>query len=466
MSDVSRLNAAKRTLRIQSITDHLTNLPNRKGLFEYLESLRLAAAQDKSAIVFLDLDNFKWVNDTHGHDAGDRLLREAAVRLKECISHKDYLARLGGDEFAIILRDMHDYNNAEVVAQRILRHVGRVFEIGNIRTHVGCSIGIAFFGIHSSEPEELLRYADLAMYKSKQEGRNRISFYSGDLGNRALKRETMTEKIRRGLSDGNFRLHLQPIIDLATMRVAGAEALLRLQCPEEGMISPSEIISVAEETGMINRVGDWVMMQGLSLIRDQFDANENRKFYIAINLSPRQLDAANMGLLVQRLEAAPELAKFLTVEITETALLQNEDTASSFFARIRATGARVALDDFGTGYSSLSHLGRYPVDVIKIDRSFTRDLGSQSPETRRNLALVKATTTMAHELGVTIVAEGIEDPATVNILRDLGIEYGQGFLFSKALPQQAFFSWARTFGAEGLRPVPNETPSSSGIVAA
>ncbi len=452
MNDVSSLKESQKKLRIQVVTDHLTGLPNRQGLFEYLSWIRPASEgfSEKLAILYIDLDNFKWVNETHGHESGDGLLIEAAGRLRKCLTAADYLARLGGDEFAVVLRGLKEDDDAVAVALSALQALVAPFHVGEVVVHVGCSIGIAVLGTHSSSAEELPRLADLAMYKSKQQGKNRISIYSNDLGDKALTRSRVTDKIREALGGNQLRLFYQPVVHLSSLRVVGAEALLRLQCPEDGLMQPMEFISVAEETGLMGPVGDWVVGEAISNLQHEraFAADTNR--YLAINLSPRQLDRAFTVDLVRRLKNAPALAQALVFEITETALLENEERFSQFFADIRETGARIALDDFGTGYSSLGHVSRYPVDFIKLDRSFSRQLShGNEAEAQRARALIKATATLSAELGIGIIAEGIEDMATLDQLRSYGIGFGQGYLFSSPLPAGAFRDWASAFSGNG-----------------
>lgn len=448
LNDVSSLKESQKKLRTQVVTDLLTGLPNRQGLFEYLAAMKPASEKfiERVAILYIDLDNFKWVNETHGHEAGDGLLIEVARRLRGCLTAADFLARLGGDEFAVVLRGLKQDDDAIAIALREISALVAPFHLGEVVVHVGCSIGIALLGTHSSSAEELLRLADLAMHKSKQQGKNRISVYSSDLGDKALTRARVTDQIREALRNNQLRLFYQPVIDLNSLRVVGAEALLRLQCPEEGLMQPTDFITVAEETGLMGSVGDWVVGEAISGLQHERAFAADTKRYLAINLSPRQLDSAFTADLVKRLKNAPALAKALVFEITETALLENEERFSQFFADIRETGARIALDDFGTGYSSLGHISRYPVDFIKLDRSFSRLLsrGSEA-EAQRARALIKATATLSAELGIAIIAEGIEDIATLDQLRSYGIGFGQGYLFSSALPANAFRDWAHAF---------------------
>ena len=464
LNDVSSLKESQTKLRTQVVTDLLTGLPNRQGLFEYLSTIKPASEEftEKVAILYIDLDNFKWVNETHGHEAGDGLLIEAARRLRGCLTAADFLARLGGDEFAVVLRGLKEDEDAVALGLRELGVLVAPFHLGQSVVHVGCSIGIAVLGTHSSSAEELLRLADLAMHKSKQQGKNRISVYSSDLGDKALTRARVTDQIREALRHNQLRLFYQPVIDLNSLRVVGAEALLRLQCPDVGIMQPVDFITIAEETGLMGPVGDWVVGEAISNLQHErgFAADTGR--YLAINLSPRQLDRTFTADLVRRLKNAPALAKTLVFEITETALLENEERFSEFFADIRETGARIALDDFGTGYSSLGHISRYPVDFIKLDRSFSRLLSrGNEAEAQRARALIKATATLSAELGIAIIAEGIEDIATLGQLRSYGIGFGQGYLFSSALPANAFRDWAQAFSGSSDAGKP-----AAGILAA
>jgi diguanylate cyclase (GGDEF)-like protein len=423
----------------------LTGLPNRQGLFEVLAELS-ADRQAEASVIFVDLDNFKWVNDTLGHEAGDIVLQEAARRFAQCVREGDTIARLGGDEFAIVTRSSNSSSVARGIADRALRAMSTPFIYGNNTFFVGCSVGFASLGKHTRSTEELLRLADLAMYNSKQEGRNRISEYSTDLGERTQSLAATHARIRTALKENQFRLFYQPIIRLSTMQIAGAEALLRLQCPNEGAIPAAEVIRVAEQSGLIGQIGEWVLQEGFDRIASGMPQDIAQGSYLSINLSPKQLDRRFMRDLADRLAGSPGIARHLVLEITETALLDQDESVASFIRDIRATGARVALDDFGIGYSSLNYISRFPVDIVKLDRSFISGLSASIAEGgSRNLALIKATVTLAGELDMAIVAEGIEDEATLRTLQDLGIDLGQGYLFSPPLPEQPFVEWLSAF---------------------
>ena len=446
LSDISALKSAQTKLERQTTTDHLTGLANRKGLSEHLANLSdiSVAAPMKSALLFIDLDNFKTVNDTLGHHAGDELLKAAMARVSKSIAKHDFLARLGGDEFAVVLHGLRRDEDAQVVADRILMALSQPFRIADSVANIGASIGIASFS-HSFSPEEVLRQADLAMYKSKQSGKNSWSFYSDDLTASMVAREVMVQKIRRGLLEHHFRFYLQPIVELETLTPVGAEALLRMECPNDGLVPPQEIIKTAEETGLIEQITAWSVAEGFRIANDRAEFFKNKNRYLSVNLSARQVNRIFIGELIQRLRERPDLAKSMVFEITETALFNSGENIAEILTSLRQTGARVALDDFGTGYSSLGHLHGYPVDLIKLDRSFLKDLNNPTEDGRRKRGLVRATATMAQELGVNMIAEGIEDMATLTVLRDFGIKYGQGYLFSRPMPENQCAQWLAAF---------------------
>ena len=447
LSDISGLRAAQNELRQQAITDHLTGLPNRQALFEHLSAFKNNERDDllTKALLFIDLDNFKTVNDTLGHDAGDQLLRAATRRIRNCIASRDFLARLGGDEFAIVLHGLRTLEDANVIANRIIAAMAVPFRLGEATAEVGASIGIAGFADCGSG-DDVLRLADLAMYQSKQSGKNCVSRYSSDLTAKVVARDLMVRKIRDALANDHLRFHLQPIIDMNSMQVKGAEALLRLDCPNDGLISPVEIIKVAEETGLIGQISTWSVAEAIRLSEKHMQALGGLGRYLSVNLSPRQITRAFIEELVARLLASPGIAKSLVFEITETALFGQDVEVSELLHRLRGTGARIALDDFGTGYSSLGHVHRFPVDIIKLDRSFVKALAGDDGDARRCRALIRATAALASELDMTIIAEGIEDQATMDRLRGFGVPLGQGYLFAPPLPVDSFRQWLDAFG--------------------
>ena len=446
MSDISLLKATERRLHKLALTDPLTGLPNRRGLIEHLGRVvqREGAAIERSvtAVLFIDLDNFKWINDTYGHEAGDALLVEVGERLRLCVRVNDLIARLGGDEFAIVCHRLESRDRVEQVAERIIDQLKQPFEHGMTQGFVSASVGIACLEPDMDGPDSILRLADLAMYHAKHSGKGCHRTYSPELGQKALATATLREQIRKGLEDDGFSLVFQPIVDLASETPLGAEALLRLNCPKSGMISPEAFIPVAEETGQIHELGAWVLERGIASLEALEGSSEASAFYVTLNLSSHQLD----DTLVDRLEDAfrrhPEARGRIVLEITETALLQRGDRVAQLLEAVRGTGVRIALDDFGTGYSSLSHVHEFPVDILKVDKSFVRGLGTREADaTRRQMAMIKATSSLAQELGIAVVAEGIEAAVTSRILQESGVRLGQGYLYSPPMPPVAFRDW-------------------------
>ena len=446
LSDISGLKEAQVELRRQAVTDHLTHLPNRQGLFEHLGDLKKADAAELAgcALLFIDLDNFKTVNDTLGHDAGDQLLRAAAGRLRNSVSRNDFLARLGGDEFAIVLHGMNSPDDATVVAERIIETFTKPFRLGEASAIVGTSIGIANFA-DSIDGDDILRLADLAMYQSKQSGRNCVSRYSDDLTAKVVGRDRLLRRIREGLMKQELRFHYQPIVDLETMKPVGIEALLRLDHANGEALSPAEVIRTAEEAGLIGAISTWSLGEGVRIAESEHKSIGGRGRYLSINLSPKQLTQEFVAGIVSRLQEAPEVARSLVFEITETALFRQDEDVGAMIASLRATGARIALDDFGTGFSSLGHLQRFPVDMLKLDSSFVEGLSGDSDDARRRRAVIRATSALAQELNMKIVAEGLEDHNSLNLLKSFGITMGQGYLFSAPAPLRVTMGWIEAF---------------------
>lgn len=446
MSDISLLKAAERRLRKLALTDSLTGLPNRRGLIEHLGRVlhreKASTEHSLTAVLFIDLDNFKWINDSYGHEAGDSLLIEAGERLRLCVRVNDFIARLGGDEFAIVCHRLESEDKVDQVAERIIQKLKLPFEYGLAKGVVSASVGIAYLDAHMDGPDSILRLADLAMYQAKQNGKGCHRTYSQELGEEARTTAVLREQIQTGLEGNGFSLVFQPIVDLASETPVGAEALLRLTCPKGGSIPPDAFVPVAEETGQIHELGGWVIEQGIQGVGILDRGFADSGFYVTINLSSHQLDDQLVERLNDAFQRHPEARNRIVLEITETALLQRRDRAVHLLQTVREAGVRIALDDFGTGYSSLSHLQDFPVDILKIDKSFVHGLGTMDTEaTRRQLAMVKATSILAQDLGIAVVAEGIEAAITSHILLDCGIRLGQGYLFSPPLPPAALLSW-------------------------
>ncbi len=467
MSDISLLKAAERRLRKLALTDPLTGLPNRRGLIEHLGRVvhreRLALDRSITAVMFIDLDNFKWINDTYGHEAGDSLLVEVGERLRLCVRVNDLIARLGGDEFAVVCHRLESRDKVEQVAERIIDKLKQPFEHGMVQGLVGASVGIAYLEPDMDGPDSVLRLADLAMYQAKQSGKGCHRTYSPQLGQKALTTAILREQIHKGFEDDGFFLVFQPIVDLASETPVGAETLLRLKCRKNGVISPDAFVPVAEETGQIQELGAWVIEHGVQSLDRLDQGPPDGAFYVTLNLSTHQLD----DKLVDRLEAmfqrCPRARGRIVIEITETALLQRGDRVVRLLEAVRDTGVKIALDDFGTGYSSLSHVNEFPVDILKIDKSFVHGLGTRETDaTRRQMAMIRATSSLAQELGIAVVAEGIEAAITSRILRDCGINFGQGYLFSPPLSPAAFRDWHAD--VTSTAPRPRTTPAADRLV--
>ncbi len=446
MSDVSLLKATERRLHQLALTDALTGLPNRRGLIEQIDRVvkRDANSFDDTvtAVLFIDLDNFKWINDTYGHEAGDALLVEVGERLRLCVRVNDFVARLGGDEFAVICYRLESRREVEQVAQRIIEKLEKPFEQGSMQSLVGASVGIAYAAPGMEGPDCILQLADLAMYEAKQSGKGCYRSYSRELSSKAAVKATLREQIHNGLEADGLSLVFQPILSIESGRPIGAEALVRLTCPNAGPIAPDAFIPVAEETGQIHELGDWVIENGIASLERLGAGTGCCDLYVGINLSPCQLGDHLIGRLEEMFARHPSARGRVVLEITETALLQRGDHVADLLRSLKRVGVRIALDDFGTGYSSLSHVNEFPVDMLKIDKSFVIGLGTCGPEsTRRQLAMIRATSSLAEELGIMVIAEGIETKATAQILLECGVRIGQGYHFSRPVDSSGFRDW-------------------------
>ena len=420
--------------------DNLTGLANR-----YLFNERLRAALEDGdrapdvALFYLDLDDFKAVNDTRGHIVGDRLLREIGTRLEQEVRGKDLVARLGGDEFAVLLETRAGAGMLIERAHRFLAVIREPFEIDGQVYRISGSIGIAKRADEECEAEELMRRADLALFAAKDKGRDTIALYDEAMDRAARERREIEADLREALSRGQLRLHYQPVIDLDSGRVAGYEALLRWYHPQRGIVTPSEFLDVAEETGMIVPIGEWVIRQALAET-----GRWEGEFRIAINLSPTQVRSPHLAdVVAQAIHAhgiAPERVEF---EITEHVLMHKGSLCAGNLDKLRELGAKIGLDDFGIGYSSLSYLRRFPFDRIKIDRAFVEGIEG-SPD---NQAIVSSITRLADALGMATTAEGVETRAQLDLLRKLGCHEAQGYLICEPVPGDNFVSPAATTAA-------------------
>jgi diguanylate cyclase (GGDEF)-like protein/PAS domain S-box-containing protein len=436
-SDISEKTRYDSVLWTQSNIDALTGLPNRQLLRQSVEQ-HLAATSDsghKLALLSLDLDGFKEINDTLGHGIGDQVLVEAAKRLRACVRVSDVVARTGGDEFAIVLTELASFSAVETVGKKLVDALGEPFLAGAERIYLSASIGIATSPDDAESADALLATADQAMHAAKQSGRNRYQFFTRALHEQAVRRIKLIGDLREAIDKGQFELAFQPIVDLATGRIIKAEALLRWRHPQRGVISPADFIPVAESAGLIVLIGDWVFRQAAQW-RLRWEGIAPQGFQISVNVSPAQfrLDEELPARWIAHC-AALELPKSaLVIEITEGLLLDAGKHSMDRLRAFRNAGMQIALDDFGTGYSGLSYLRSFDIDYIKIDQAFVREMHRRPADALLSEAIVA----MAHKLGIKVVAEGIEEAAQRDLLARAGCDYGQGYLFSRPLAPQDF----------------------------
>lgn len=430
-TDTTEVRETQRQLQYIAAHDALTGLPNRHQLSQRLaQALANAQHQQKKiALLFLDLDRFKNVNDTAGHAAGDTLLCDVATRLSSCIRNSDMLARLGGDEFVIVAEEFDNALHLKDLAERVLARMREPFLIDGNEYHLGTSIGISIYPHDAADASTLLRCADSAMYLAKESGRNNYQFFTTELNVRAQHRYALEKNLRRALAEQEFLVFYQPKVCLNTSSIVGAEALIRWQMPDVGIIPPDEFIPISEEIGLILPIGRWVLEQAClqaKLWREKFFPN----FVISVNISPKQFqDPSLFNFIQQTLNETKLAGQGLQLEITEGLLMGELDLLLPTFNAIKKLGVSISLDDFGTGFSSLSYLQRFPIDNLKIDRSFIRDI----PEKHDSVVLTRAIIAMANALGLSVTAEGVEKPEQLRFLTESGCQEMQGFLFSKPL---------------------------------
>lgn len=419
--------------------DSLTGLPNRRLLYDRLqqELAHAQRSQQRLAVMFIDLDRFKEVNDSLGHRSGDLLLIQAAQRIQSLLRESDTVARQGGDEFVVILPQLMSDADVGPLAESIMASMAEPFRLGNDEVHISASIGIACYPDDAEHIEALLNCADQAMYDAKNMGRNRFRYFSRDVQQTTLARLQLGRELRLALSEGQLAVYYQPIIELASGQTNKAEALLRWHHPQRGLILPNDFIPIAEDLGLIHALGDWVFRQAAAMAaRWQQSRSANAApIQIAVNLSPRQIAHGEVHLSWPGYLAELGLpGRHLCVEITENALLDQRPEIAQHLASLRHAGINIALDDFGTGYSAMGYLKKFAIDGLKIDQSFIRDLLNQ-PGDR---AIVEAIIAMSQKLGIKVVAEGVETPEQQALLQQYGCDYGQGFLFAEALPAEDF----------------------------
>ncbi|HJR68637.1 MAG TPA: EAL domain-containing protein [Gammaproteobacteria bacterium] len=456
---LKRLGESHEQIRALAYQDGLTGLPNRRLFNEHLEKV-LARARRKGtafAVLFIDIDNFKLINDTIGHQAADKVLRQLSASLGELIRTDDMLglyrddnidpattitmevltdsvlSRLGGDEFIVLLPDTRDRFAAGTVARRILTHLEQPIRADNHEVFVTASIGIATFPEDGVSAEVLVRNADTAMYHAKQQGKAAFQYYSAAMNAASVERLTLETGLRRALEDGSLELQYQPQVEMKDGRIIGAEALLRWRHPERGYISPSSFIPIAEDSGLILPIGEWVLERACA----QAVAWQRAGFQIpvAVNVSGVQFQRQDLAAVVRRkLDATGLAPSLLHIEITETVIVSARERAVAVLAQLRELGVRLALDDFGTGYSSLSYLKNFPIDTLKIDRSFVSEMLTDST----TASIIEAIISMTRVLGLSVIAEGVEDQAQYKFLQQIGCDAVQGFYVSKAVPADEF----------------------------
>jgi diguanylate cyclase (GGDEF)-like protein len=420
---------SQRQLRSEATTDALTGLPNRAAFHARLDTV-LAQPERRSgedAVMFVDLDDFKDVNDTLGHAAGDHLLRIVAGRLAAAVRPGDLVARLGGDEFAVLLESVPDATVAAAIAERIVFVLADPVQLGEHTARVGASVGLAM-RTEGSNFDTLMRQADIAMYAAKGKGKNRVERYDGRLDELAGRRLLLKGEVGGAAARGELVAHYQPVIDLETGRFVGVEALVRWQHPTLGLLPPAAFIEVAEETGAIRSIGAWMLETATRQVQEWRRRFGLDGLWLSVNVSVYQLEGTDFVDEVARVLAATGLdPAHLVVEVTESLLADTNGGAASALTALRRHGVRVALDDFGTGYSSIGYLRRFPVDVLKIDRSFVSGPGA----TGSGNALLEAIVAMARHLGLDVIPEGIEEPEQLVRLRALGCRVGQGYLLAR-----------------------------------
>ncbi|MDX9944607.1 MAG: EAL domain-containing protein, partial [Azonexus sp.] len=431
-SDISAERAAEAKLHHMAHHDMLTGLSNRVSLKDRLEHALALARRESSrvALLFIDLDRFKSINDTLGHHVGDELLIAVSQRLRQCVRESDLVARLGGDEFVVMLPGLDQSPAAASVAEKIVASIGEPYLIGAHTLYTTPSVGIAIYPEDGADGESLMRNADAAMYHAKSAGRNNFQFFDAKMNELAVERLSIEHALRHALSRDEFRLHFQPVIDIRTGRVASIEALVRWQHPERGLLAPGFFIGVAEETGLIQAIGDWVLWAACRQLAD-FRAAGMADVRMAINISALQMRNGNLPVLAQGIMAAYSLqAGDLIFEITESIAMEQPKETERILDQLHAMGIQLALDDFGTGYSSLSYLKLFALDTLKLDRSFVEEIGVDAD----GQIICDATIGLAHSLRLRLVAEGVETQEQLDYLQARGCHYVQGYLFSRPLP--------------------------------
>lgn len=431
VEDITKRKLQEAVAQYQATHDSLTGLLNRNALAARLErALANRAPNRYVAILFVDIDQFKYVNDSLGHEGGDQFLRIVASRLTACLRAQDFVARQGGDEFIILLDNLESREQASQIAQAILSSIAQPWRIDDHDVHASCSIGISIAPCDANDTDTILRHADAAMFRAKALGRNNYRHFTATLNTDTVSRLDWISRLRNALANDEFLLHYQPKIEVLTGRVAGVEALLRWRTSDGTMISPGEFIPLAEETGLIVPIGEWVLNQAC-LINREWQKAGRRPIPVSVNISAIQLERDDLvDKVTAVLKETGLTPQYLELEITESALMSDVKQSIRTLERLRELGVRTSIDDFGTGYSSLAHLKRFPVDTLKIDQSFIRDITAD----RGNAGIVQAVISLSHTLGLTVVAEGVETPEEYRYLSARGCDQIQGYYTGRPVP--------------------------------
>ena len=432
VQDISERKQMENTIRQMAYYDSLTGLPNRNLLNDRLAVALANASRNnqKVAILFLDLDHFKTINDSLGHEAGDQLLQQVSLRIKQVLRKQDTIARMGGDEFIILIPGLIDTDHTARLAEKILDAITPVMIIGDNELYIGCSIGISIFPDDGMEIKTLLKNSDLAMYRAKEKGRNTFQLYTPAMNFKAMERLAVEKNLRKALDREEFELHYQPKVNLSSGQIVGMEALIRWDSPELGLIMPHQFIPIAEETRLIIQMGHWVLLTACRQAQKWQEAGLPQ-IHISVNLSVVQFTHPN---LVSEISRVLKQTKFppqnLELEITESVLMQDTALAVSILNKLSERGVKISIDDFGTGYSSLNYLKNLPLDYLKIDKTFIKDFNLQT-----NSAITKAIVTLAQSLNMKTIAEGVETKEQREFLAELNCDEAQGYLFSKPIPK-------------------------------
>lgn len=435
LNDISKAKRLEELLHTRAHYDLLTKLPNRMLMMDRIADAiaRAQLAHEQVAVAFIDLDRFKFINDTLGHDAGDALLQEIARRLRECVRESDTVARLGGDEFVILMETADD---PSPIMQRIVDSVSQPVTLAGEEHAITCSIGISLYPRDAQDAATLLKHADTAMYQAKEIGRNSFRFFKEEMNARLNERLQMEADLRHAMERGEFELYYQPLVEIRNGTIVGFEALIRWHHPVKGLVLPGSFIPLAEQSDLILRIGEWVLRQACTQNQSWIGAGM-AALPVSVNLSARQLDRQDIAGLVQRVLQETKLAPgLLELEITETLSMQVPQRTIELIEKLKQIGARVAIDDFGTGYSNLSYLKKFPVDKLKLDSSFMSEITNN----KDSMAISKAVIEMGHSLHLTVLAEGVAAASQLSILREQGCDQMQGHLFSPALPADDFLA--------------------------